>query len=71
MLNVVTFKESNYVSFMFTSLLSRGQLLKQGLKLTVASGKLATWKSHLLPIEKAGSKKLLPGNSVVKVISGK
>ena len=42
----------------------------QGSKLKVASSKFATWKSHLLPIEKVGSKKLLPGNSVVKVISG-
>ena len=39
----------------------------QGSKLMVASGKFATWKSRLLPIEKVGSKKkLLPGNSVVK-----
>ena len=43
----------------------------QGSKLTVASGKFATSKSRLLPIEKVGSKKLVPGNSVVKVISGK
>ena len=43
----------------------------QGLKLTVASDKFATLKSHLLPIEKVGRKKLLPGNSVVKVIPGK
>ena len=44
---------------------------QHGLELTVASGKFATWKSCLLPIEKVGSKELLPGNSVVKVISGK
>ena len=45
-------------------------MFRQGMKSTVASGKFATIKSHLLPIEKVGSKKLLPGNSVVKVISG-
>ena len=43
----------------------------QGSKLTVASGKFAIWKSHLQPIEKVASKKFMPGNSVVKVISGK
>ena len=46
-------------------------LLVQGSKLTIASGKFATRKFHLLPIEKLGSKTLLPRNSVVKVISGK
>ena len=46
-------------------------LQQQGLKLTVASGKFATWKSRLLPIEKVSSKKLLPENSAVKVNSGK
>ena len=45
--------------------------LQQGSKLTVASGKFAILKSCLLPVEKAGSKKLLPGISVAKIISGK
>ena len=45
--------------------------LSEGLKLTVARGKFAPRKSHLLPIEKVGGKKLLPGNSIVKAISGK
>ena len=46
--------------------------LQQGSKLTVlASGKFVILKSCLLPIEKVGSKKLLPGHSVTKVISGK
>ena len=44
--------------------------LDQGSKLTVASSKFATLKkSHLLPVKNVGSKKLLTGNSVVKVIS--
>ena len=46
-------------------------MCEQGSKLTAASGKFATSKSNFLPLEKLGSKKLLPGNSVVKVISGK
>ena len=33
----------------------------QGSKLTIASSKFATKKSHLLPVKKVGSKKLLPG----------
>ena len=42
----------------------------QGSKLTVASSKLATYKSHLIlpPVKHVGSKKLLPGNSVMEVI---
>ena len=43
----------------------------QGKKLTVASGKFPTLRSPLLLIEKVGGKTLLPGNSVVKLISGK
>ena len=55
-----------------TNFHGRGKMpSKQGSKLTVASGELATSKSCLLPTEKVGSKKLLPGNSVVEVISGK
>ena len=49
----------------------RDFLSYQGSKLTVASGKFCHLKFHFLPTEKVGSKKLLPGNSVVKVISGK
>ena len=37
----------------------------------VASSKFATSKSHLPPIKRVGRKKLLPGNSVLKVISWK
>ena len=43
----------------------------QSSKLTVASSKFATSKSHLLPVKNVGSKKLLPGNFVLKVISWK
>ena len=43
----------------------------QGSKLAVASSKSATWKSHLPPVINLGSKKLLPGNSVMKIISWK
>ena len=43
----------------------------QGSKLTVASSKFATRKSHLLPAKNVGSKRLLPGNSVMKIISWK
>ena len=43
----------------------------QGSKLTVASSKFVTLKSHLPPVKNVGSKKLLPGNSVLKVISWK
>ena len=39
-------------------------------KLTETSGKIAAWKSCLLPIEKVGRKKLLPRNYVLKVING-
>ena len=38
-------------------------------KLTVASSKLATFKTHLPPVKNVGSKMSLPGNSVTKVIS--
>ena len=44
---------------------------EQGSKLTVASSKFATWKSYLPPVEKVGSKKLLPGKSIAKLLSGK
>ena len=37
----------------------------QGSKLIVASSKFATGKSHLPPAKTVGSKKLLPGNSVM------
>ena len=37
----------------------------------INSSKFATGKSHLLPAKNVGSKKLLPGNSVIKVISWK
>ena len=43
----------------------------QGSKLTVASSKFATSKFHLPPVNNVGSKKLQPGNSVLKVISWK
>ena len=43
----------------------------QGSKLTEASSKYATSKSHLLPLKNVGSKKSLPGNSVLKVVSWK
>ena len=46
-------------------------LQSQGLKLTVASSKFATSKYHLPPVKNVGSKKLLPVNSVLKVISWK
>ena len=35
-------------------------------KLAVASSKFATRKSHLPPVKNVGSKKLLPGNSVMQ-----
>ena len=38
-------------------------------KLTVASSKFATRKSDLPPVKNVGSKKLLPGNSVMTAIS--
>ena len=38
-------------------------------RVPVASSKFAPLKSHLQPVKKLGSKKLLPGNSVKKVIS--
>ena len=41
----------------------------QGSKITVASSKFATRKSHLLPAKNVSSKKLLPRNSVMKVIT--
>ena len=43
----------------------------QGSKLTVASCKFASSKSHLPPVKNVGRKKLLPGNSVLKAISWK
>ena len=45
--------------------------MTQGSKLTIASSKFATGKSHLPPVENVVSKKLLPLNSVMKVISWK
>ena len=45
--------------------------LYQGSKLTVASNKFATGKSHLLPAKNVSSKRLLPGNSVIQVITWK
>ena len=45
--------------------------MTQGSKLTVASSKFATGKSHLPPVKNVVSKKLLPRNSVMKVISWK
>ena len=48
-----------------------GISMHQGSKLTVASGKFATLKFRLLSTQKVGSKKLLPGSSVVKVTSKK
>ena len=47
------------------------QTLSLGSKLTVASSEFATRKSHLPPAKSVGSKKLPPGNSVLKVISWK
>ena len=44
------------------------QSIFQGSKLTVASSKFATKKSHLPPVKHVGSKKLLPWNSVMEVI---
>ena len=41
-----------------------------GFEINSSKWQIATGKSRLLPIERIGSKKLLPGNSVVKVISG-
>ena len=38
-------------------------------EMKVANSKFATSKSHLPPVKNVGSKKLLPGNSVLKVIS--
>ena len=52
-------------------LLKRYCFRLQSSKLTVASSKFATGKSHLLPAKNVGSKQLLPGNSVMKVISWK
>ena len=43
----------------------------QGSKLTAASSKFAVGKNHLLLAKNVGSKKLLPKNSVMKVISWK
>ena len=43
----------------------------QGSKLTVASSKFATLKSHLPHVKNVGSKKLLPRNSITTVISWK
>ena len=46
----------------------------QGSELTVyvlSKWQICHLKSHLLPINKESSKKLLSGNSVAKVISGK
>ena len=49
----------------------QNQLCYQRSRLTVANSKFATGKSHSLPAKNVGSKRLLPGNSVMNMISWK
>ena len=54
-----------------TGHLSIVSFVLQGSNLTVASSKCVTSKSHLPSVKNVDSKKLLPGSSVLKVISSK